>query len=74
MGSVQLVVAPLALAATVVALALVVRAVRRMLKVIRLGNSAPDLVGTMRQMPCKTQPPAVARLFESAIHRLCVSL
>src|SRR2546430_2964432 len=42
MGSVQLVVAPLALAATVVALALVVRAVRRMLKVIRLGKPDPE--------------------------------
>jgi Fe-S oxidoreductase len=42
MGSVQLVVAPLALAATVLALALVVRAVRRMLKVIRLGQPDPE--------------------------------
>src|SRR5439155_22997794 len=42
MGSVQLVVAPIALAATVVALALVVRAVLRMLKVIRLGQPDPE--------------------------------
>jgi Fe-S oxidoreductase len=42
MGSVQLVVAPVALAATVVALALVVRAVRRMLRVIRLGRPDPE--------------------------------
>src|SRR2546421_2433965 len=42
MGSVQLVVAPIALAATVVALALVVRAVSRMLKVIRLGQPDPE--------------------------------
>src|SRR2546423_2463208 len=42
MGSVQLVVAPLALAAKVVALALGVRAVSRMLKVIRLGQPDPE--------------------------------
>jgi Fe-S oxidoreductase len=42
MGTLQLVVAPIALAATVVALALVVRAVLRMLKVIRLGQPDPE--------------------------------
>ncbi len=42
MGSVQLVVAPVALAATVAALAVVVRAVLRMLRVIRLGQPDPE--------------------------------
>src|SRR2546430_310738 len=42
MGSVQLVVAPVALAATVVAVALVIWAVRRMVKVIRLGQPDPE--------------------------------
>src|SRR5947207_4418189 len=42
MGSVQLVVAPVALAATVVAVALMVRAVLRMVRVIRLGQPDPE--------------------------------
>src|SRR5690242_16733542 len=42
MGAVQLVVAPIALAATVVAVALVARAVWRMVRVIRLGQPDPE--------------------------------
>src|SRR5437773_3942205 len=42
MGAVQLVVAPVALAASLVALVLVARAVWRMVRVIRLGKPDPE--------------------------------
>ena len=58
MGSVQLVVAPIALAATVVTVTLLALAVRRMVRVIRLGKPDPERfsakAGRLRTMLVET--------------------